>query len=77
MKDNNIINLTEPPKTLSIDSNKRKLSTYEQKTRYPVNKIINIKRKILKSCDFCNTTNHTANKCPTSRNIGQIIDGDF
>ena len=45
MKYNNIINLTEPPKTLSTDSNKRKLSTYEQKTRYPVNKVINIKRK--------------------------------
>ena len=30
-----------------------------------------------KSCGFCNTTNHIANKCPTSRNIEQIIDGDL
>ena len=45
MKDNNINNLTETPQKTSIESNKRKMSTYEQKTRYPVNKIINIKRK--------------------------------
>ena len=42
-----------------------------------MNKIINIKIKKQKSCGFCNTTNHTANKCPTSHNIGQIIDGDL
>ena len=45
MKDNNIINLTEQPKKSSTESNKRKIFTYEQKTRYPLNKIINIKRK--------------------------------
>ena len=77
MKDNNVINLTEQPKKSSTESNKRKIFTYEQKTRYPLNKIINIKRKKQNSCGFCNTTNHTANKCPTSRNIGKIIDGDL
>ena len=30
----------------------------------------------MKSYGFCNTTNHTANKCPTISNIGQIIDRD-
>ena len=64
-------------KKSSTESNKRKTSTYEQKTRCPVNEIINIKRKKEKSCGFCNTTNHTANICPTSRNIEQIIDGDL
>ena len=45
MKDNNINNLTEPPQKTSIEFNKRKMTTYEKKTWYPVNKIINIKRK--------------------------------
>ena len=31
MKDNNIIHLTEPTKKLSTESNKRKISIYEQK----------------------------------------------
>ena len=76
MKDKNIINLTEPFKITHKESNKRKKSIYEQNTRFPKNKIVHIKPKKVKSCGFCNTTNHTANKCPTTSNIGQIIDGD-
>ena len=30
----------------------------------------------MKSCGFCNTTNHTTNKCPTRISIIQIIDWD-
>ena len=52
MKDNNIINLTEPSKKSPTESNKSKISIYEQKTRFPVNKIINIKRNKTKSCGF-------------------------
>ena len=77
MKDNNIINLTELSKKSPTEFNKRKLSIYEQKNRFPVNKIINIKRKKTKSCGFCNTANHTANTCHTISNIGFIIDGDL
>ena len=49
MKDNNIIHLTEPLKKLSTESNKRKISIYEQKTRYSANKssILKEKTKIL------------------------------
>ena len=42
-----------------------------------MNKNINIKRKKQKSFGFCNTKSHTANKVPTSRNIGKIIDDDL
>ena len=69
MKDNNIINLTELSKKSPTEFNKRKLSIYEQKNRFPVNKIINIKRKKTKSCGFCNTANHTTNTCRTRSNI--------
>lgn len=45
LKDNNIINLIKPSKITHKESNKRKKSTYEQNTIFPVNKVINIKPK--------------------------------
>ena len=45
MKDNNIINITIPSKKIPTESITRKISIYKQKTRFPVNKIINVKRK--------------------------------
>ena len=69
MKDKNIINLTEPSKITHKESNKIKKSIYEQNKIFPVNKIVHIKPKTFKSCGFCNTKNHTSNKCPTRSNI--------
>ena len=76
MKDNNIINLTEPSKITHKESKKREMGNYEQITRFPVKKINHNKFK-KKSCGFCNTSNHTTNFCPTRSNIGLIIDGDL
>ena len=58
MKDKYIINLTEPSKITHKESNQKK-TRYEQNTRFPVNKW-SIWAKKVKSCGFCNTTNHTA-----------------
>ena len=35
-----------------------------------------LKWKTIKSCGFCNNTNHIASTCHTKFNIGHIIDGD-
>ena len=78
MKDNNIkIILPNLPKNHLHNLTKERY-LYMSKKQY----ILWIKSSILKekkqkACDFYKTTNHTTNKCTTSRNIGLIIDGNF
>ena len=45
MIDINIINLMEPSKITHKKLNKRKKYIYEQSTKFPENKFINIKKK--------------------------------